>query len=301
MEVEGEKEEAKWTYKGNKGYMPMLGFIPEMDWCIGYEFREGNRAPRERNYEFLKEIIEFVEEATKKEKEIKRVRIDAAGYQAKVINYINKKESKYTITVSKDESVKKAIRRIPEEEWKILKDKYGIRTGREYAEFIHTMNGSDHAFRIIVQRWLNPQGDLFDNMEEYCYHGIATNYTEEEKSIEEVIWWHNGRSNSENYNKELKQGFNLDYVPCGEFKANAVWFGLGILAYNLFVASKLFLFPKSWIKKTVRTIRWQIIQIAGKVIKRARYLILRICGTTREIFEIYKNAQEICWELEYIL
>ncbi|MCK4533490.1 transposase, partial [bacterium] len=86
MEVEGWKEEAEWTYKGNKGYMPMLGFIPEIDWCIGYEFREGNRAPRERNYEFLKEIIEFIEEGTRKEKEIKRVRIDAAGYQAKVIN-----------------------------------------------------------------------------------------------------------------------------------------------------------------------------------------------------------------------
>ena len=232
MEVEGEKEEAKWTYKGNKGYMPMLGFIPEMDWCIGYEFREGNRAPREGNYEFLKEIIEFVEEATKKEKEIKRVRIDAAGYQAKVINYIKRKGSKYTITVGKDVSVKKAIKRIPDEEWKVLRHKDGIRTGREYAEFIHSMNGSDHAFRIIVQRWLNPQGDLFDDIEEYCYHGIATNYREEEKSSEEVIWWHNGRSNSENYNKELKQGFNLDYVPCGKFKANAVWFGLGILAYQ---------------------------------------------------------------------
>lgn len=37
----------------------------------------------------------------------------------------------------------------------------------------------------------NPQMDLFRKTEEYCYHGIATNYTEEEKNSDGVIWWHN--------------------------------------------------------------------------------------------------------------
>ena len=73
------------------------------------------------------------------------------------------------------------------------------------------------------------------------------------------------------------------------------------MAYNLFIASKVFLFSKGWIKKTIRTVRWEFIQIAGKVIKRARYLILEICSTARETFEIYKKARGVCWELQYIL
>jgi len=291
-EIEANKREAKYTYNGNKGYMPLLGFIPEMDLCIGYEFREGNKSPGERNYEFTKEIIEFVKRQGKR---IARFRSDSAAYQANVLNFANAEGIRYTITADKDEAVKERISGI--KEWKQLKDSKGINTDREYGEFIHSMNKTNHSFRAIVLRWLNPEQDLLKETSKYCYHCIATNYTNEEKNSEEVVWWHNGRSNSENYNKELKLGFNLEYMPCGEFQANAVWFGIGILAYNLFIASKIFLFPKNWIKKTIRTIRWQIIQIAGKVVKRARQLILRIC-TLRETYEIFEAARIRCRKLQ---
>ncbi len=217
------------------------------------------------------------------------------------MNYLNERGTKYTIAVDRDVSVKDEIKRIEESEWKRLKDRDGIDTAREYAEFIHTQNKGDHSFRVVVQRWLNPQRDLFEETQEYCYYGIATNYLKEEKDSEGVIHWHNGRGNSENYNKEMKVGFNLEYMPCGEYGANAVWFSIGMLAYNLFIASKLYLFPKGWIKKTISTVRWQFIQMAGKIIKRARYLILRICSTLRETFEIYEEAGRRCWELQWIL
>lgn len=191
----------------------------------------------------------------------------------------------------------KRLESIKESEWKILKDKEGKETGREYAEFIHTMDKTISAFRIVVQRWVNPQRDLFEK-DEYCYHGIATNYLEEEKESKEVIKCHNGRSNSENYNKEVKIGFNLDYMPCDDFNANGVWFVIGILAYNLFTASKILLFPKSWMKKTITTVRWQFIQIAGKIISRSRCLVLRICSALREIFEIYEEARRKCLALK---
>ncbi len=190
---------------------------------------------------------------------------------------------KYTITADKDVAVKEAIGNIKDGDWKRLKDKDGIKTDREYAETIHSMNDTDHAFRLIMQRWLNPQKDLFEEAEEYCYHVIATNYIEEEKSTKEVIWWHNGRSNSENYNKELKNGFNLDYLPCGEYTANAVWFGIGILAYNLFIASKLYLFPMGWLKKTIGSVRWQFIQMAGRIIRRSRDVIMNYPDASIEV------------------
>lgn len=298
MGIEADKREAAYTYKGNKGYMPIMGFLPEIDWCVGYEFREGNISPRERNYEFTEGIVEFVKGTGK---QIKRFRGDSAAYQARLMNYLEKGGIRYTITAEQDVSVKGAIREIKGWEWRKLRDKDGIEAGREYAEIVHSMNDTNHAFRIIVERWKNPEMDLFRKTEEYCYHGIATNYREEEKDGEGVIWWHNGRGNSENYNKELKIGLNLDYMPCGEFEANAVWFGIGILAYNLFIASKMFLFPGSWVKKTISTVRWQFIQMAGKVIKRARELVLKICSTLRETYEIYREARRKCWELQGIL
>ena len=292
--IEADKREAEYTYKGHKGYMPMLGFIAEVGCCAGYEFREGNDSPGARNYEFTKEICEKLEKNGKK---IKYFRSDSAAYQAKVINYAEKKGIKYTITADKDIAIKREIRRICEENWKKVCDKDGINTGREYAEFIHSMNASDQSFRVVVQRWTNPQRDLFENEEEYCYHGIATNFMVEERSSQEVIWFHNARSNAENYNKEVKLGFNLEYMPSGDFGGNSVWFGLGILAYNLFIASKVFLFPKSWHSKTISTVRWQFIQMAGRVIKHARRLIVRVSGIMRETFELYLQARRLCREM----
>jgi len=274
----------------------MAGFIPELEICAGYEFREGSEAPASRNYEFIRDIMESVSETGKK---IMRVRSDSAAYQAEVFNYINKKEAKYTITVSKDVSVMDSIKHIKQEQWKRLKNKEGKDTDREYSEFIHTMNETDHAFRIVVQRWLNPQRDLLEETEEYFYHGIATNYLEEDLDTVAVIRWHNKRSNSENYNKQVKSGFKMEYMPCGDFNANVVWFGIGILAYNLFIMSKLYLFPHGWKKKKIETIRWQFIQMAGNVQSRSRELKLRICSTLLEIYEIYKQARQRCWELQF--
>ena len=297
-EIVAEKYESKMDYKGNKGYMPILGFLAELDWCIGYEFREGNESPGSRNKEFALGIIKRMKKLGKK---IGGFRSDSAAYQAELMNELNREGIRYGIPVDQDAAVKGEIARIPANQWKAFMDKDGIKTDRETAEFIHSMNKSDHSFRVVVQRWKNPQRDLFEEAAEYCYHGIASNELEEEQKSEAVIVWHNARARSENYNKELKTGFRMESMPCGEFEANAVWFGIGMLAYDLFVMSKLYLLPKSWWKKTIGTVRWQLIELAGKVVRSSRQILLKICGVSEEIFEIYMATRRKCWELKTTL
>ncbi len=55
MEIIGEKADAYYTYKGNKGYMPMVGFLYELKLCIYDEFREGNTAPAFGQRDFYRE------------------------------------------------------------------------------------------------------------------------------------------------------------------------------------------------------------------------------------------------------
>jgi hypothetical protein len=62
--------------------------------------------------------------------------------------------------------------------------------------------------------------DAEDPTERYTV--IATNRRE---SAEEVVKWCNQRGeSSENRIKELKIGFGMDRMPCGQFEANAVFF-----------------------------------------------------------------------------
>ena len=113
-----------------------------------------------------------------------------------------------------------------------------------------------------MQRWPKLQGELF-NPDPYCYHAIATNREEEAR---EVISLHSQRGQAENYIKELPNGFGMEWMPCQETYANAVFFRIGILAYNLFLAMKLLALPSWYRTSTISTVRWKLYQVAGAII-----------------------------------
>ena len=75
--IESEKEEAKWTYKKEKGYQPLLGFISEIGLVIGDEFRDGNIPAGAGALEFLKYCESMIPEG----KRIKYYRSDSASYR----------------------------------------------------------------------------------------------------------------------------------------------------------------------------------------------------------------------------
>jgi len=49
-----EKKEAEMTYKGFRGYIPIVGHLAENGLVIYAEFRQGNVAPSAKNLEFIK-------------------------------------------------------------------------------------------------------------------------------------------------------------------------------------------------------------------------------------------------------
>ncbi len=288
-EIISEKAEAKKTYKGNYGYMPMLGSLAEVPVFIADEFREGNVPPHARAVEFLRKCQTNMPEG----KRVARLRSDSAWYQAEIINICNKENIIFTITAGMDSAVKDAITRI--KNWYPLKDKYGIDTGREVGEIIHSMNETKEAFRLIAQRWTpNKQLPLLEDV--YDYYSIASNreYTNKkiEEELTEIVHWHNERGNAENCNKEIKLGFGMDKMPCGQFGANAVFFRLGVIAYNLMVGLKFMALPEDWHTKTIKTLRWQLLNIAGKVVNHAGQIILKLAGISDEIYNIFVQARK---------
>jgi len=81
--IEAEKQLAKMTYKGFRGYMPIVGHIAENGLVVGDEFREGNVGPASRNLAFIKDCAQQMP----KGKRITALRSDSAAYQADIINY----------------------------------------------------------------------------------------------------------------------------------------------------------------------------------------------------------------------
>ena len=277
-QIVAEKREARYTYKGEKGYMPLVGHIAELGLVIGHEFRDGNAAPAARNLEFM----QACERNMPKGKRIAAVRADSAAYQAEIFNWCEDTGEVFAIGADQDAAVKAAIAAIPESEWKPFHD-------GEVAETVHCMNKTKKAFRLIVMRRAQTP-DLFEDGSPWRYHAIASNRVNEDAAA--TVEWYGKRGDaSENRIKDLKIGFGMDYMPCGTFEANAVFFAIGALSYNLYLGFRCDALGGGWERAQVQTVRWRLFQTAGKVVRHGRQLFLKISA---EALEICAEIRERC-------
>ena len=269
--IEAEKELAKWTYKKFKGYMPMLAHLAENGLVLGDEFREGNDSPGARNLDFIK----YCQRQMPKGKRIKYFRSDSAAYQSAVFNHCEQAGIGFAIGADMDISVKGNIKTISKKAWRPYRDGH-------IAETVHSMEKTKEAFRLIVVRRPYQRGLFEDTEGSEKYTLIATNL---EGTAEEVLRWYNQRGEcSENRIKELKLGFGMERMPCGQFEANAVFFRIGVLAYNVGRLFVLCTLDKSWHRHQVRTLRWRLYETAGKVISRGGYIRLKVRQGLHELF-----------------
>lgn len=263
--IEADKGDGAMSFKGIVGYQPLLGIIAENGLAVGSEFRYGNVSPQVG----LPAFITACRRAYPKR--IRRVRSDSAGYQSDVINFLTTEKLQYTISADQSKAEMDEILALPEAAWKAV-------PGEEYfvAETVHTMHQTPDAFRLVAKRTPTTQLDLFTNGWKYWL--VATNIPTEEKDTAAIIAFHAARGEMERIIGELKAHFNLDHMPCGQFAANSMYFTLGLLAYNIVQLMKQIGFGKETMKKSIRTMRYELMHLAGRVVTHARYLMLRIAA-----------------------
>ena len=280
-QIVAEKQTAARTYKGERGYMPIVGHLAENGLIVGDEFRAGNDSPSARNLEF----IAYCAAQLPRGKRVMRLRADSAAYQAKIFNWCAENGVAFAIGADLDYAVKALIRGIPTADWRPYQDGWIAETG-------HTMNGTKQDFRLIVIRRPVQREMFAEEAETERYTLIASNRAE---SAEETVAWYNQRGEcSENRLKELKVGFQLEHLPCGQQEANAAYFRLGALAYNLFVMFKQQALPPAWRRCQIQTIRWRLYQVAGKIVDHARELALKV---HRWAYALFAEVRTRCAEL----
>lgn len=279
---ESKNKSAQWTYKKCKGYMPMVGHIAETGQVVATEFREGNIAPAANNLEFIQRCEAALPEGVK----ISAARIDAAGYQADIVDMCIDRHLKFAIRAKMSASLKKEIQSYGKERWQPLLDEEGCPVENESTlRLVHTMEKSQNSFTLIVQRCLIKAQQVLDlgDFEDqetlrsgaYLYRAIAVSPDPVLSDSQWVHWYNQRGEHCENRIKELKADFAADRMPCQDFDANALYFSLCALAYNLFALFRMFL-PACFESMRAKTIRWRIFDLAGKVVHHGRKLSLKL-------------------------
>ena len=277
-QIVAEKEAAHFTYKGEQGYMPMIGHLAEAGVVIHDEFREGHIAPATQNLEF----IQACEARLPKGHRIAQVRLDSAGYQADIFNYCEDTGKTFAIGGRLDAPTLQAIAEIPETSWKRYAD-------CAVAETVHSMNDTRKSFRLIVVKYPR-QAELFDDAPKY--HVIASNRVE--SAADTLIWYRQRGEVSENGIKELKIGFGMERMPCGQFAANAAFFRIGVIAHNLFVLFKHSALGEGWQRHQVATVRWRLFHLPGKLVRHAGAWVLKIASESLDLFHSIRARSFAC-------
>jgi hypothetical protein len=194
------------------------------------------------------------------------------------------------------EAFRAAVLATAESEWKPLVRKVdGVEyaTDQEYAEIVYVPNWAGNSrnkadYRFIAIR--EPLGQLplgdedklpfptenFGAKGRYKLFGVVTNRKEDG---DEVIWWLRKRcGNSEAVHSALKSDLAGGQMPSARFGANAAWWALSILAFNINAALKRLALGGEWMAMRMKAMRFHLIGLPGRVVSHARKLVVRLGG-----------------------
>jgi len=302
--VETNKINALYSYKKFKAYQPLNTWWNEHKIIVHTEFRDGNVPAGYEQLRVFKDALESLPDNVEKVK----LRSDSAGYQHELLRYCELGENKrfgrieFAIACNVTDSFRLAVSQVPEKEWHTLyKTIDGIRykTNTEWAEVCFVpaklcckKNGLE--YRYIAKRRLIDEQQTLPEMEEepelfsdfstmqveqrkYEIFGIVTNIREKKMNGEQVITWlHERCGKSEEAHSIMKEDFAGGKLPSWDFGANAAWWWIMILSLNLNAIMKQVVFEASMKPSRMKRVRFTIINIPGRIIKRARNLYIRI-------------------------
>jgi len=299
--VEVHKEQAFHCYKGYKAYQPTNVYWAEHDVVLHSEFRDGNVPAALGNLPVLKEALEYLPAGVEKV----LFRADTAAYEWDLLLYMARGSHsrfgkiEFSVSVDITREFRAAVAKVAKEDWKPLmrSGKKGLEpTGHEYAEvcFVPEQLGRSEQnpeLRYVAIRRLLGDGDQsrLSGSEQlalpfpteqmdgtwYKLHGIVTNRLS--LPADELIHWHHARcGKSEEAHAVMKEDLAGGRLPSGGFGQNAAWWAIMILAFNLNSAMKRLVLGGEHRNIRLKTLRFQFICLAGRVIEHARELIVRL-------------------------
>ncbi|HEU0047415.1 MAG TPA: IS1380 family transposase [Nitrososphaera sp.] len=285
--VQSHKEQSQMTYLGERGYQPVINYWAEQDLILSDEFRDGN-VPAGMNC-----LSSFLRAACCLPQSVETIyfRSDSAAYQHKLLDVLRegvelhgKKVPVYfAISADVSEALRGKIISVSEPVWKPLRKLTGkglIEGRKEWAEVEFIPSAAsvkrdmkpDRYLAIRVRPW---QGELFSDGNSYHYYAVVTNRWEMEG--EELVRWQRERCGSvEKVHDVVKNDLAGGVMPCGRFYANAAWWRLNCLCYNVISVMKRKALPKIFWPARMKALRFHLIGVAAKVVSHARVMFLKV-------------------------
>jgi hypothetical protein len=293
--LESQKRSALSTYDGRTGYQPVVGLWAEQDVVLADEFRDGNVPAGTGN----RRIVEQALAALPAGVDEVRLRGDSALYEQALLRWLDGQGIGYAISADMSRELAAAIRALPDSAWQIEREDGDAI--RQWAEVPYVPGDGVAAKnrptppRYLAIRITKKQGRLFAAVRgcgvpaphmhgaEVKHFAIVTNRPDPPDGTGlDLIRWQRGKAGTvEHGHHVLTNELAAKALPSQNFAANAAWFRLNVMLYNLLSAFKRVALPPELHRARPKRLRFLLFNGIGKVVRHARETVLRLVGETR--------------------
>lgn len=287
---------ALYNYKSERAFEAFNTYCPEYDMMIKSEYRDGNVPPGFRQMENLAESLDLLPEGVRHV----RLRSDTAGYQIELLKYCAEGRNErfgvidFAISSPVCKALKETVRASGEGEWR----KISPDSVQECAEIVFVPNAlaaskkaPEYRFIAIREELSDirgpdlPQRLLFEgedvpgsplsavhptamNGRVYKVSALVTNMA---GTPEEIVRWQRGRcGKSEEVHRTIKSELAGGHVVTSSLGANAAWWLISILAFNIQSMIKRACLPEKYWRARPKRLRYQLFSLVVRVGSHAR-------------------------------
>ena len=278
-----QKRAARWTYDGRTGYQPVVALWAEQDVILADEFRDGNVPAGTGNRRVVEQALAALPAGIGEV----RLRGDSALYEQALLRWLDGKGIGYAISADLSRELAEAIRALPESSWRVEREDGDAI--RHWAEVPYVPSDGVEAKdrpappRYLAVRISKKQGRLFADGGGTRHFAIVTNRSDPEGgSGLDLIRWQRAKAGTvEHAHHVLTNELAAEALPSQRFGANAAWFRLNVMLYNLLSAFKRVALPPELHAARPKRLRFVLLNGVGKVIRHARETVLRLVGEAR--------------------
>jgi hypothetical protein len=286
---ETHKRSALTSYEGTPGYQPVTVLWAEKDLIVHEEFRDGNVPAQSGNWRVVRAALEQLPAGT----EQRFLRGDAGLYEHELLRNLDREKIGYAISAPLSRELAARIVTLPEEAWQELgRERDAL---RQWAEVDFCPGDGDWRKsgpvppRYLAIRVLKTQGTLFADGSDRRHFAVVTNL---DWAGEKIIRWHREKAGTiEHAHDVLKNGLAAGAFPSGKFGANAAWFRLNAMLYNLLSLLKRETLPGEFHAAKPKRLRFVLLNTVGRLVRHAGETLLRVVsGPVRTLHDLARVA-----------
>ena len=292
--IESHKQSALAHYEGGRGYQPMVAVWAEADLVVADEFRDGNVPAKQEPLTCAQMAYAALPDTV----EARYFRGDSACHENGLIQWLKHPDRQtekgggigFAISAVMSDALKKAVEKVKDKEWKTIKTE-GDGTLRQWAEveFVPadaSEKKNSQPLRYVGLRLLKPQGVLFADGSDRHHHAVVTNL---DWAGDRLLQWHREKAGTiEHVHDEVKNALAGGHMPSQHFNANAAWFKLSLIAYNIVSATRRLCLSAEERTVRLKKFRLLVINLAGRMSRFQCTLRLRFCASKEAIKRVMK-------------